>query len=132
MFRRRLRLALDFFDELTRDMWNLARESFEPLANISETDDMVIIEVDLPLVRKKDIRLKLIENGLEVEASFTRYVKFERWGTSQRSCEFKSFYKLVSLPSPVVIEGIKATFKKRILRVELKKRKEVEHKILIE
>ena len=131
MSRRQFKLALDFFDELERNMWDLERESLVPLTNISENDDTLIVEVDLPLVKKKDIRLRLVENGLVVEASLTRHVRFERWGTVQRSCEFKSFYKLVPLPSPVVTEGIKATFKRGILRVELKK-KEAGYGITIE
>lgn len=125
-------MSLDIFDELSRGMWSLARGSLEPLTNISETEDKVIVEMDLPLVRKKDIRLRLVEDGLEVEASLIRCVSFERWGTVQRSCEFRSFYKVVPLSSPVVVEGTKATFKRGILRVELKKRKELESEISVD
>jgi HSP20 family protein len=125
-------LALDLFDELTREMWNLKRGSLAPLTSVSETKDKVLVEVDLPLVKKNDIRLKLVEEGLEVEASLTRCMRFERWGTVQRSCEFKSFYTIIPLPSPVVTEGVRATFKRGILKVELKKRKDIEHRILIE
>jgi HSP20 family protein len=124
-------LALGLFDELAREMWDLRRESLAPLASVSETEDRVIVEVDLPLVQKKDINLRLVEEGLEVEASLTRCICFERWGTVQRSCEFRSFYKIVSLPCPVVAEGATAAFKKGILRVELKKRRKVEHRIHI-
>jgi HSP20 family molecular chaperone IbpA len=90
-----------------------------------------MVEVDLPLVRKKDIHLRLVEKGLEVEASLTKCVRFERWGTVQRSCEFRSFYRIVSLPSPVVAEGATTVFKKGILRVEFKKRGTVEYLIPI-
>lgn len=113
-------------------MWDLRRGSLEPLASVSETEDKVTVEVDLPLVKKEDIRLKLVEEGLEIEASLARCVRFERWGTVQRSCEFRSFYKIVRLPCPVVVEGAKATFKRGILRVELRKRKEMEYRITIE
>jgi len=125
-------MALDFLDELAREMWDLRHASLVPLTTVSETEDKVIVEVDLPLVRKRNIRLRLIEDGLEIEASLTRCVRFERWGTIQRNCEFRSFYKIIPLPSPVVAEGAKAIFKRGILRVELKKRKEVEHRIPIE
>ena len=112
-------------------MWDLSRGSLEPLTSISQTEDKVIVEVDLPLVKKKDIRLRLIEGGLEVKASLTRCIKFERWGTVQRSCEFRFLYKVVPLPSPVVADGTEAIFKRGILRVELKKRKEEEYRIHI-
>lgn len=125
-------MALDVFDELAREMWDLRRGSLRPLTSVSETEDKVTVEVDLPLVKKKDIRLRLVEEGLEIEASLSRCVKFDRWGTVQRSCEFRSFYTIVSLPSLVVTEGVKAAFNKGILRVELRKRKEVDYKIPIE
>ena len=125
-------MALDVFDELAREMWDLNRRSLRPLTSVSETEDKVIVEVDLPLVKKKDIRLRLIEEGLEIEASLSRSVKFERWGTVQRSCEFRSFYTIMPLPSPVVTEGVKASLNKGILRVELRKRKEVDYRIPIE
>ena len=124
-------MALGLFDELAREMWDLQRGSLAPLVSVSETEDRVIVEVDLPLVTKKDIHLRLVEGGLEVEASLTKCVRFERWGTVQRSCEFRSFYRIVSLPSPVVAEGVTAVFNRGILRVELKKRREVEYRIPI-
>ena len=125
-------LALDAFDKFNRDMWNLKRESLEPLTSVSETEDKVVIEIDLPLVSKDDVHLRLVDEGLEVEASLSRYVRLERWGTVQRSCEFKYLYKIVPLPSPVVSDEAKATFKKGILRVELRKRKKSEHRIQLE
>jgi len=125
-------MSLDFFDELSREMWNLQRRSLEPLTSTSELEEKVIIEVDLPLVSKKNIKLRLINEGLEIEASLSRCVKFERWGTIQRSCEFRSFYKIVPLPHQVVPENAKATFKRGILRVELKKMKRDKYEIHIE
>ena len=124
-------MTINIFNEFAREMWDLQRHSLEPLASTSETDDEVIVEVDLPLVKKDDIVLRLIEEGLEIEASLTRCVRFERWGTVQRSCEFRSFYKIVPLPSPVVPDGTTATFKKGILRINLKKKKEIEYRIPI-
>jgi HSP20 family protein len=125
-------LALDVFDEFNRVMWNLKRGSLEPLTSVSETEDKIIVEIDLPLVSKQDVHLRLVEEGLEVEACLSRCVRLERWGTVQRSCEFKYLYKIVSLPGSVVSEGAKASFRKGILRVELRKRKEFEHRIPLE
>lgn len=113
-------------------MWDIKRQSLVPLANVHETEDKVIIEIDLPLVKKRDIHLRLVEKGIEIEASFERCVQFQNWGTIQRNCEFRSFYKMIPLPTQVVPEGAKATSKKGILRIELKKRKKKEYTIPIE
>ena len=124
-------MAIDFFDELSREMWDITRGSLEPLTYISETEDTIIVEVDLPMVKKGDIHLRLIDEGLEIEASLYKCVKFERWGTIQKDCEFRSFYKRILLPNPVSTEGSKAIFKRGILKVTLKKIKG-EHKIYVE
>lgn len=123
---------IDFFNEFRRDMWNLSRRSLEPLTSVWETEDMVIVEVDLPLVKKDDIQLRLIEEGLEVEASLARTVRYHRWGTVQRDCEFMFLHKVIPLPSPVVFEGSVATFKRGILRVEIRNRRDRETRITIE
>ncbi|MCJ7770223.1 hypothetical protein MUP37_01460 [Candidatus Bathyarchaeota archaeon] len=65
-------LALDVFDEFNRVMWNLKRGSLEPLTSVSETEDKIIVENDLPLVSKNDVHLRLVDEGLEVEASLSR------------------------------------------------------------
>jgi len=122
---------MNFIDDLAHNMWDLARKSLEPLVYLSETEDQLIIEVDLPLVNKKDITLRIVDEGLEIQATLTRCVKFERWGTIQKSCEFQSFYKIVAFPNQVVKEEAKATFKKGILRIEFKKRKAIRYKIPI-
>ena len=113
-------------------MWDIKRQSLVPLTSIQETEDKVIIEIDLPFVKKSDIHLRLIEEGIELEASLKRCVQFKSWGTIQRSCEFKSFYKIISLPTQVLPEEVKATSKKGILKIELKKRKKREYNIPIE
>ena len=124
-------MGIDFFNEFRRDMWNLSRRSLEPLTSVWETEDYVIVEVDLPLVKKDNIQLRLIKDGLEVEATLARIVRYKKWGTVQRDCEFMFLYKIIPLPSPVVSEGIVATFKRGILRVEIRKLIEREVQIVI-
>ncbi len=124
-------MALDRWDELAQELWDLQRESLAPLVNVAETEDRVIVEVDLPLVRKEDIRLRLVEAGLEVEAALSRCVQYARWGTVQRRCEFRTLYRVVALPCPVVAEGATAAFKRGILRVELRKRRAADIRIPI-
>lgn len=125
-------IMTDFFGELKRDMWDLSRRSLEPLTSVWETKDKVVVEIDLPLVEKDNIQLRLMEDSLEVEASLARTVRYHRWGTVQMDCEFMFLHKVIPLPSLVVSEGSVATFKSGILRVEIRKRKDREHRITIE
>ena len=115
-----------------RELWDVKRQSLVPLTTVVQREDTIIVEVDLPLVRKQDIRLQLLDEGLEVEASLHRFLRFEGWGTVQQSCEFSSFYHIIPLPESITKQGATATFQKGILRVELKKKQAKQYVIPIE
>lgn len=115
-------MTFDRLNQWNRELWDFHRQSLVPLMTISEREDTIIVEVDLPLVRKEDIHVRFLTEGLEVEASLRRCMRFERWGTVQRRCEFSSFYRVIPLPRLITTEGVKATFQKGILRIILKKR----------
>lgn len=111
----------DFFE--SHPMWDISKESLEPLAEISETNDKIIVSMDLPFVKKENIDLNVSEDSLELEAQLERCVQFEHWGTIQRECEFKRFHKIVALPKKVIPEEAKAKFKNGVLSIEIPKRR---------
>lgn len=106
-----------------RPMWDVQKGTLEPLANVSEENNNIIVSFDLPYVRKENIELNVSEDSLEVEAVLNRCIKYEHWGTVQRECDFKSFHKFVKLPEKIVPEKAKASFKDGLLTVELQKKK---------
>jgi HSP20 family protein len=105
-----------------RPMWNPQLECLEPLAYMQETDERVIVTVDLPYVRKEDIKLDVTPNELTIEAKMQKHVVYDRWGTVQRQCRFKTFHKTLRLPVEVVPELVKAKFKEGYLTIELPKK----------
>ncbi|MEM2123550.1 MAG: Hsp20/alpha crystallin family protein [Candidatus Bathyarchaeia archaeon] len=121
------------FDEILygKPMWDPAVGCFEPLTHMDELEDKIIVTVDLPYVRKEDIILDVTPDSLRIEAKMARPIKYERWGTIQRSCIFKGFKKELRLPGEVVPGASKARFKDGYLIVELPK-KAVRHKIEVE
>lgn len=116
-----LREEIEAFEESFRPMWNVKDRRLEPLAYLHERQDKVVITVDLPLVKKKDIKLNIDNGVLEIDATMHRCVKFDKWGTTQRQCEFQSFYKSIKLPSGVDTNNIDAKFEKGILTIEIPK-----------
>ena len=139
----RRRRIIDEFDEIEREIDKLFEEFFygkpmwseseclEPLAYLNETDDLIVVTVDLPFVKKEDIKLDVTPNLLKIEAKMQKHVIYDRWGTVQRRCKFKTFHKEVKLPSEVIPELTKAKFKNGYLIVTLPK-KVRRHKIEIE
>lgn len=110
-------------EELFRPSWDAETQCLEPLVDVEERDDCVVVTADLPYVeRKEDIRLDVTEDTLTIEATMVRGFRLERWGTIQRNVEFKGFRKLIKLPAPVDPEGARATFRRGMLTVTLPKK----------
>ena len=110
------------FEELmfSRSMWDGSTGRLEPLTQVTESLDKIVVTMDLPLVRKEDIHLTTEEKYLKLEAPLARCVKYARWGTHSH-CEFSSFYKIVNLPTRVNPDEAKAKFLNGVLSVELPK-----------
>ena len=122
-----------FFDEVQREieetfeelmsghsMWDSSTGRLEPLTQVTETLDKIVVTIDVPLVRKEDIHLTIEEDQIKLEASLERCVRYERWG-SQGDCNFKSFYKILDLPARVNPEEATAKFRNGIISIELSK-----------
>ena len=129
--RKRALTPFEEIEESFRAMWDALEGSLEPLAQIEEEEKVIKVTVDLPLVRKQDIKIRVLDDSLDVEAKLNRCITFDRWGTIQRRCEFRFFHKNIHLPASVTTTGAKATFKKGVLVVELPKTIE-EHEIKVE
>ncbi len=114
----------EMMDELMygKAMWDPQLECLEPLAYVQETDEKVVVTIDLPFVRKEDVKLDVTPNDLTIGAKIQKHVVYDRWGTVQRRCRFKTFHKTLRLPVEVVPEMAKARFKDGYLTVEMPKR----------
>ncbi len=121
----------DILSDSFEKMWDLVDGSLEPLGEVREFEKIVRVTVDLPLVRKKDIKVRLVGDTLAIDAELNRCVTFNRWGTVQKKCEFRSFHKSFNLPTRVTTTGAKATFRKGVLVVELPKTAEA-HEVTIQ
>ncbi|MHA1379086.1 MAG: Hsp20/alpha crystallin family protein [Candidatus Helarchaeota archaeon] len=78
-------------------------ESREPLIDILNQDNEIVIVIETPGVEKKDIKLKTTKNQITIEA-----------GTK--------FKKILSLPEEVIPEKSKASYNNGLLEVRLIKR----------
>lgn len=99
---------------------------WEPQTNIIDTTPMLIIEVELPGVNKKDVSIILETEHLLIirgvkhhprknENEGMNYYLFER--------EFGSFYKRIVLDFPLESEGISSTMENGVLTVKIPKKK---------
>jgi HSP20 family protein len=97
----------------------------EPYVDIYETPEHLRVEVELPGVKKQDIKAYILENRLHISAVKKDDFKQDP-GSRKREflClerEFGEFYREIDLPVPCVNNKIKAKFEDGVLTVECPK-----------
>jgi HSP20 family protein len=119
------------FDRLTQqlsrlfqDQWPdlpslLGSDGFTPLADLEETDDAYLLEVELPGVKKKDISIdvedrRIVISGERPEQKRTGWLRRQNrsWGRFR--------YEVV-LPDPANEDGVEATLHDGVLQVRVPK-----------
>jgi len=100
----------------------------EPLYEVEDKDDEILVTFDLPRVRKENVEINTTEDTVEVIAKMSDAVCWERWGVVQKQITFQSFRKQIRLPAPIDTEKAHASLRNGILRIKLPK---VRRKVLI-
>lgn len=104
-------------------MWDYESGCIEPLTEVYEEEDEIIVRMDMPFVEdKSNIKINVSEQSVHIEARIKRIIHYEKWGTFQREVKFFKYTKRMSLPSKVDPEAAKARFKNGILEIRLPKK----------
>ena len=113
----------EMIEEALQPSWSLTDRALEPLYDVEELEDKLVVTADLPCVRaKEDLEIFCTESVLEISARMCHPVSFKNWGTVQRDTDFDCFRKVIPLPSEVDPEGARASLKGGILKIRLPKR----------
>jgi HSP20 family protein len=118
----------DEFDEMLNDVYgNLARagEVYEgdwcPVMDVSETDDKVTARLELPGLKKEDIKVSVHNDILSVSGE----KKQEKTEEAENVCRIERSYgffkRSVTLPTEVDASKVKATVKDGVLEVAMPK-----------
>lgn len=116
--------------DLMEDMWRTPLESTlgqteYPAVNISEDEQAITVEAELPGMESKDIDVTLQRNMLHLQGE-KRFEEEKKEGNYQRiERSYGSFSRTIPLSSTVDEDKVKASFKNGILTINLPK-KEVE------
>lgn len=80
-----------------------------PLSCLREFENHWMLEVDLPLVNKKDIKITFDENTINIEAKLKEKYSEEKLG---KISKFEYFKKSISLPKKIDSKKPLPSFKK--------------------
>jgi len=132
-------LGSEFTERALPDKTNIKKDMQlfrQPLSDLKETDKELIASIEIPGVDKKDIQLQITENNLEVKVEKKQEMRFNKKGFLKTERSYKGFYRSMSLPSRVIPEQAKASYKNGVLEVVMpkdeKKRPEKTKKVEIQ
>jgi len=110
-----------FRDESTDD--ELSLRHWNPVVDIYDNEDAIVIKADLPGLSKDDITIDLTNRVLTVkgERSYENEVKEENYYRRERACG--KFHRAFTVPAEVDPDQVKADFKDGVLKIEVPKPK---------
>ncbi len=92
-----------------------------PLADVRETDEEVIVTMDLPGVEKKDVDITITDDELRVVAERKTETELSLKDYHKRERTYRKFERRVSLPAAVKMDEAKARLDGGVLEIKLPK-----------
>lgn len=93
----------------------------KPVMDIMEDDDNVITKIDLPGVKKEDIKINLTEDTLEVTAKYSEEEEVEEANYIRRERRYGEMSRMTILPAKVKIEESTAKYEDGVLTITMPK-----------
>lgn len=141
-FRKRLQdVGLpDMFREMEERMRRLWQEfplttgagaggEWMPRVDVSETDEEVRVQAELPGLEAKDLDISLEEDRLILKGEKKAEREKDEKGYHLVERSFGSFYRAIQLPTEVDPGKVEATFKNGVLKISLAKPEEARKRI---
>lgn len=111
-----IRIASSSISSLFND--DFERQILSPLSCLREYGTHWLLEFDLPLVNKKDIKVTFDENSISVEAKLKETYSEEKFG---KKTKFEYFKKTITLPRKIDNKKTFAKFEKGRLKITIPK-----------
>ncbi|HVB34208.1 MAG TPA: Hsp20/alpha crystallin family protein [Patescibacteria group bacterium] len=102
--------------------------TWAPEVDIHETEDALVLEVDLPGIEEKDLDIRVENNMLTVrgDRKFEKKVSEENYLRVERA--YGSFSRSFSLPQTIDPDSIRADYRNGVLTIRVPKREEAKPK----
>jgi HSP20 family protein len=100
------------FDRMHSHGWS-------PTIEVVEKDNRLITKVDLPGVKKEDVKVEVADDRLTISGERRNEIEEKKENFYRSEREYGSFYRAVPLPAGVKPEEVKATFENGVLEVSV-------------
>jgi HSP20 family protein len=92
---------------------------FKPAIDVFERDGRLVTKIDLPGMKKEDIKVEATEGYLEISGERKSEVEEKKEAFYRCEREYGSFYRAVPLPEGVNLADVQATFDEGVLEVSV-------------
>ena len=121
-----------FLDAVWKDWGETTISAFAPQLDVTETEKVFLVHVELPGVNKEDVDLSLKEGVLTIKGEKKQEAQEQKAGYSHSERSYGSFQRVLKLNEKIVEEEITADFKDGVLTITLpKSEKEPQKRIAI-
>lgn len=104
------------YEELTSEVWR------EPFVDIFDSGDEFVITAELPGVRKEDIKVRVTDDTVYIEAQVRRKKELEREGAIKIERYYSGYRRVIRLPEEVIPEKTKAKYNNGVLEIRIPKK----------
>lgn len=112
-----------YFDDFSNYGFNVS-DNFSPRIDISEEKNNIIVEAEIPGVKKDNIKITLQDNILTIEGEKKKETEEKEKNYYRSERIYGSFKRSFTLPVEVDSEKVDAKFENGTLRITLKKMEE--------
>ena len=94
-------------------------EGWAPQIDVFERDNRLVTKVDLPGLKKEDVKVEVTDGHLSISGERRSETKEEKDNVYRCERSYGSFYRAVPLPEGAKLEDVKATFADGVLEVSV-------------
>ncbi len=106
----------------------MLRSAVFPSVNVSEDDQNLYVSAELPGIKSEDMEILVEGETLTLRGERKTEKSSENVNYHRRECETGRFRRIITFPTRVDSEGVKASFKNGVLKVVLPKAEEAKPK----
>jgi len=113
------KLFEDFFDKT--GLSAIKEGTWLPAVDVHETKKDVVVTFDLPSIDPKDVSISIVEDRLTVKGERKREEEIKETDYFRSERVYGAFQRVVQLPTEVVADKAKATYKDGVLKITVPK-----------
>lgn len=119
-----------FFDEALGEQEDggLSLGAWNPRVNMYEKDDYIVVEAELPGIKKDDIDVRVEDHRLTLRGERKEEKETKKEDYFRKERLYGSFMRSITLPSSVDVDKIDASYKDGVLHLTLPKTTEAKGK----